>query len=89
MKLVRMATPGIVRRIRSSSFRKMSPDAPRFMRFSTGALACCRGISMYFTSRYYIDTLLSEPIGRLAAGVGGVLVLIGLYLNHRIAQVEM
>ncbi len=50
MKLVRMATPGMVRLTRSSSFRKISPDAPRFMRFSTGALACCSGISMYFTS---------------------------------------
>ena len=50
MKLVRIATPGIVRRMRSSSFRKMSPEAPRFIRFSTRALACCSGISMYFTS---------------------------------------
>ncbi len=50
MKLVRIATPGMVRRMRSISFRKISPDAPRFMRFSTGALACCSGMSMYFTS---------------------------------------
>ena len=49
MKLVRIATPGMVRRIRSISFRKMSPEAPRFMRFRTGALACCSGMSMYFT----------------------------------------
>jgi Flp pilus assembly protein TadB len=45
--------------------------------------------AMYLTSRYYIDTLFSEPIGRLAAIVGGLLVLLGLYLNHRIAQVDM
>jgi hypothetical protein len=25
-------------------------EAPRFMRFSTDALACCSGMSMYFTS---------------------------------------
>jgi len=31
MKLVRMATPGMVRRMRSISFRKISPDAPRFV----------------------------------------------------------
>ena len=36
--------------MRSISFRKISPFAPRFMRFSTGALACCSGMSMYFTS---------------------------------------
>ena len=32
MKLVRMATPGMVRRMRSISFRKISPEPPRFMR---------------------------------------------------------
>ncbi len=47
--LVRMATPGMVRRMRSISFRKISPLAPRFMRLSTEALACCKGMSMYFT----------------------------------------
>jgi len=40
MKLVRNATPGIVARIRSSSFRKASPCDPRFMRASTLRLAC-------------------------------------------------
>jgi Flp pilus assembly protein TadB len=46
-------------------------------------------VAMYFTSRYYIDTLFSEPLGRLAAVASGVLVLIGLFLNHRIAKVEL
>jgi Flp pilus assembly protein TadB len=46
-------------------------------------------VAMFITSRYYIDTLLSEPLGRVAAAVGGALVLVGLYLNHRIAQVDM
>jgi Flp pilus assembly protein TadB len=41
------------------------------------------------SSRYYIDTLFSDPIGRLAAIAGGPLVLLGLYLNHKIAQVEL
>ena len=50
MKLVRIDTPGMVRRTFSRSFRKMSPLAPRFIRFNTDALACCSGISMYFTS---------------------------------------
>ena len=48
--LVRMATPGMVLRMRSINFRKISPLAPRFMRFSTAALACCKGMSIYFTS---------------------------------------
>jgi hypothetical protein len=36
-----------------------------------------------------VDTLFSDPIGRLAAVGGGILVAIGLFLNHRIAQVEL
>jgi Flp pilus assembly protein TadB len=45
--------------------------------------------AMYLTSRYYVEALLSDPIGRVAAAAGGVLVLIGLLLNHRIARVEL
>jgi tight adherence protein B len=63
--------------------------APRVSGYVVALLPVLTVIAMYFTSRYYIDTLLSEPIGRLAAAVGGALVLIGLYLNHRIAQVDM
>jgi Flp pilus assembly protein TadB len=44
---------------------------------------------MYVTSRYYIETLFSEPIGRLAALAGFTLVLLGLFLNHRIARVDL
>jgi Flp pilus assembly protein TadB len=46
-------------------------------------------VAMYFTSRYYVDTLFSEPLGRLASVAGAVLVVVGLYLNHRIAQVDL
>jgi Flp pilus assembly protein TadB len=46
-------------------------------------------VAMYFTSRYYIDTLMSDPIGRVATAVGGTLVVIGIFLNHRIAQVDL
>ena len=47
MKLVRIATPGMIRRMRSTIRRKISPLAPRFIRRSTEALACCRGMSRY------------------------------------------
>jgi hypothetical protein len=40
-------------------------------------------------SRYYIDALFSEPLGQLAAAVGAVLVVVGLFLNHRIARVDL
>jgi Flp pilus assembly protein TadB len=63
--------------------------APRVSGYVVALLPLITVVAMYFTSRYYIDTLLSDPLGRLAALAGGVLVVIGLFLNHRIAQVEL
>lgn len=63
--------------------------APRISGYVVALLPLVTVVVMYFTSRYYIDTLLSEPLGRLAAAVGASLVLVGLYLNHRIAQVDV
>jgi tight adherence protein B len=63
--------------------------APRVSGYVVALLPVLTVVAMFITSRYYIDTLLSEPLGRVAAAVGGALVLVGLYLNHRIAQVDM
>jgi tight adherence protein B len=63
--------------------------APRVSGYVVALLPLVTVVAMWVTSRYYIDTLLEEPIGRLAAVVGGVLVLVGLFLNHRIAQVDL
>jgi tight adherence protein B len=63
--------------------------APRVSGYVVALLPLLTVLVMYFTSRYYIDTLLSEPIGRLAAAAGAVLVVVGLFLNHRIAQVDL
>jgi tight adherence protein B len=63
--------------------------APRVSGYVVALLPLLTVVAMYVTSRYYIDTLFSEPMGRVAAAVGGLLVLIGLYLNHRIAQVDL
>lgn len=63
--------------------------APRVSGYVVALLPLLTVIVMYFTSRYYIDTLLSEPLGRLAAAAGVALVVIGLFLNHRIAQVDL
>jgi tight adherence protein B len=63
--------------------------APRVSGYVVALLPVLTTLVMYFTSRYYIDTLLSEPVGRLAAVAGGGLVLLGLFLNHRIAQVDL
>jgi len=63
--------------------------APRVSGYVVALLPLATVIVMYFTSRYYIDILLSEPIGRLAAAAGALLVGVGLFLNHRLAQVEL
>jgi tight adherence protein B len=63
--------------------------APRVSGYVVAMLPLITITAMYFTSRYYVDTLFSDPIGRLAAIVGGCLVLVGLFLNHRIAQVDL
>jgi tight adherence protein B len=68
---------------------RVMTTAPRVSGYVVALLPLLTVAAMFITSRYYIDTLLSEPIGRIAAAVGGVLVLVGLYLNHRIAQVDM
>jgi tight adherence protein B len=68
---------------------RVMTTAPRVSGYVVALLPMLTVVVMYFTSRYYIDTLLSDPIGRLAAAVGGVLVVIGLYLNHRLAQVDL
>ena len=63
--------------------------APRVSGYVVALLPLLTVAAMYVTSRYYIDTLISEPIGRLAAIVGTGLVLLGLFLNHRIARVDL
>jgi tight adherence protein B len=63
--------------------------APRVSGYVVALLPLITVMVMYVTSRYYIDTLFSEPIGRLAAVVGVALVGVGLVLNHRIAQVDL
>jgi tight adherence protein B len=62
--------------------------APRVSGYVVGLLPVFTVAMMYFTSRYYIDTLFSSPTGRIAAAVGGVLVVIGLFINRRIATVD-
>ncbi|MBI4491265.1 MAG: type II secretion system F family protein [Chloroflexi bacterium] len=63
--------------------------APRISGYLVGLLPLFTMVAMYFTSRYYVELLFSDPLGRLMALAGGVLAAIGLYINHRIAQVEL
>jgi len=68
---------------------RVMTTAPRVSGYVVALLPVLTVCAMYFTSRYYVYTLLSDPIGRLAALAGGVLCLVGLFLNHRVAQVDL
>jgi tight adherence protein B len=62
--------------------------APRVSGYVVGLLPVFTAGMMFLTSRYYIDTLLNSQTGRIAAAVGGVLVVIGILINRRIATVD-
>jgi tight adherence protein B len=63
--------------------------APRVSGYVVALLPVLTVAAMYITSRYYIDALLNNPLGRIAALGSLVLCAIGLYLNHRIADVNL
>src|SRR6478609_8132676 len=63
MNEVRSVRLGMVRRIFSTDFRKISAPAPRFMRLSTEDDACCNGTSTYeqiFSWRAIVSSSLPE-----------------------------
>lgn len=62
--------------------------APRVSGYVVGLLPVFTLAMMFLTSRYYVDTLFASTSGRIATVVGGVLVLIGLFINRRIATVD-
>lgn len=81
---------GVMReRLRLRRDVRVITTAPRVSGYVVALLPVATVAFMFLTTRYYADTLLNEPMGRVAMAVGGVLVLIGLYLNHRIAKVDM
>jgi tight adherence protein B len=63
--------------------------APRVSGYVVALLPLMTVAAMYVTSRYYVDALLGDPIGRLAALASVVLCCVGLYINHRIADVNL
>ncbi len=63
--------------------------APRISGYVVALLPLFTVAAMYITSRYYIEALLTDPLGRVAALAGAVLCGIGLYVNHRIADVNL
>jgi tight adherence protein B len=63
--------------------------APRISGYVVSLLPLGVAIVMYFTARYYILMLIDEPIGRVAIALSVVLVALGLFLNRRIASIDM
>jgi tight adherence protein B len=63
--------------------------APRVSGYVVSLLPVITAGFMFIVSRYYIDTLLTSNYGRLALVVATCLVLLGLFLNNRIAKVDM
>jgi tight adherence protein B len=63
--------------------------APRVSGYVVSLLPVLVMTGMFFLSRYYVQMLFDEPIGRMALVGSGVMVVIGLFLNRRIASVEM
>jgi tight adherence protein B len=63
--------------------------APRVSGYVVALLPVLTVGAMYITSRYYVEALISDPIGRIAALTSGVLCAVGLFLNHRIADVNL
>lgn len=68
---------------------RVMTTAPRVSGYVVALLPVLTLAAMFVGSRYYVQILFDEPVGRLAAIVGGVLVLVGLFLNNRIAQVDI
>ncbi len=67
---------------------RVMTTAPRVSGYVVALLPLICLVALFFVARYYVDTLVEDPVGRLAALVGVVLVLLGLFLNNRIAQIE-
>lgn len=62
---------------------------PRVSGYVGAALPVVMLIGTYFTSHKSFDILVTEPTGRIAIAVSAGLVLLGLFLNSKIAKVEV
>jgi tight adherence protein B len=62
---------------------------PRYSGYVAGAMPFVMVLGMYFTNRRSFDVLVTEPIGRIALVGATLLVLVGFFLNKRIATVDV
>jgi tight adherence protein B len=62
---------------------------PRVSGYVGAALPFAMLVGMYVINRKSFDILITEPTGRIALMASAVLVVVGLFLNNRIAKVEV
>jgi tight adherence protein B len=62
---------------------------PRVSGYIVGMMPVAMAAMMYVVSRPSFNMLVNEPIGRMALGFSAVMVVVGLSINRRIANVEM
>jgi Flp pilus assembly protein TadB len=62
---------------------------PRVSGYIVAAMPVAMALMMFFTSRKNFDLLINEPLGQMVLAGSAVLVTIGLFLNKRIASVQM
>src|SRR2546428_9556789 len=76
-------------RLRLRGEGRVIPPGPRASGYVVALLPLLAMGMMYVTSPYHIETLFREPLGRLMVIASATLSLTGLFLNHRIARVEL
>jgi tight adherence protein B len=62
---------------------------PRFSGYISAALPVLMVVGLYFVNNKTFNVLVTESAGRIALAASAVLVVLGLFLNSRIAKVEM
>jgi tight adherence protein B len=62
---------------------------PRFSGYLSGMLPVIMVVGLYFLNNRTFVVLVTEPAGRIALAASATLVVVGLFLNSRIAKVEL
>ena len=76
-------------RLRLRGEVRVLTTAPRVSGYVVACLPLLALVMTYFMSPYHIEVLFKEQVGHLMLAGGAALTLIGLFLNHKIAQVEL
>ena len=75
-------------RLRIRAEVRVITTAPRVSGYVVGLLPLAMLGMLYVVSRHNFDVLVTEPVGRMAMVASAVMVIIGLFINRRIASVD-